>query len=365
MSGEKELLLSLPLDNKEREWMKERLRTLSVREEYQLAAAVWRSDRLSRLASQDRDERLESVLRQKPEDLAREAVNCLLSLEEYNVLCPAGSYESLGECYLKYYTDIPPEAWLFMDLEQIGENYESCHPGLFIGGCYVSYPRQEPEQLYRGTDLESLPKGDWSLRLRLASPANPEGIWLRLPDYSPLNGWMPGEVEMALQALSADSPQDCTLLEAQCIIPELQESAEQYEDLEQLIRDGNDLGYVLDEQGQGQPHFLEKYFAAMELEQCDTIAMALDIAQNLNCYDMVLAGQEQEYGLKMVEQLITQSADPVITPDCVRLKEYGLSLLGQEGYVLNAKGTAYIRRNSQEFYFEHTAPRTEPGVTMN
>ena len=45
MSGEKELLLSLPLDNKEREWMKERLRTLSVREEYQLAAAVWRSVR--------------------------------------------------------------------------------------------------------------------------------------------------------------------------------------------------------------------------------------------------------------------------------------------------------------------------------
>ena len=146
---------------------------------------------------------------------------------------------------------------------------------------------------------------------------------------------------MALQALSADSPQDCTLLEAQCIIPELQESAEQYEDLEQLIRDGNDLGYVLDEQGQGQPHFLEKYFAAMELEQCDTIAMALDIAQNLNCYDMVLAGQEKAYGQKKMEQLITQSADPVITPDCVRPKEYGLSLLEQEGYVLNTKGTAY------------------------
>ena len=43
MSGEKELLLSLPLDNKEREWMEERLRTLSVREEYQLAAAVWQA----------------------------------------------------------------------------------------------------------------------------------------------------------------------------------------------------------------------------------------------------------------------------------------------------------------------------------
>ena len=252
-----------------------------------------------------------------------------------------------------------------MDLEQIGENYESCHPGLFIGGCYVSYPRQEPERLYRGTNPESLPRGDWSLRLRLASPANPEGVWLRLPDYSPLNGWMPGEVEMALQALSVDSPRDCTLLEARCIIPELQESAEQYEDLEQLIRDGNDLGYVLDEQGQGQPHFLEKYFAAMELERCDTIAMALDIAQNLNCYDMVLAGQEKEYGLKRMEKLMNQPADPVLTPACAHLEEYGLYLLEREGYVLNAEGTAYIRRNSQEFHFEHTAPRAEPGVTMN
>ena len=48
MSGEKKLLLSLPRVTKERDWVKERLRTLSVREEYQLAAPVWRSDRLSR-----------------------------------------------------------------------------------------------------------------------------------------------------------------------------------------------------------------------------------------------------------------------------------------------------------------------------
>ncbi|MEI3579339.1 MAG: hypothetical protein V8Q30_04830 [Acutalibacteraceae bacterium] len=86
---------------------------------------------------------------------------------------------------------------------------------------------------------------------------------------------------MALQALSVDSALDCSLPESPCIIPELQESAEQYEDLEQLIRDGNDLGYVLDVRT-GQPHFFEKYFAAMELEGCDTIAMALDIAHKLN-----------------------------------------------------------------------------------
>ncbi|MDY3218555.1 MAG: hypothetical protein SOX80_04370 [Candidatus Fimivivens sp.] len=62
MSGEKELLLSLPLNSKEREWMEERLRALSVREEYQLAAAIWRSDRLSGLASQGSAERMASPL---------------------------------------------------------------------------------------------------------------------------------------------------------------------------------------------------------------------------------------------------------------------------------------------------------------
>ena len=34
MNDEKELLLSLPLNSNEREWMEERLRALSVREEY-------------------------------------------------------------------------------------------------------------------------------------------------------------------------------------------------------------------------------------------------------------------------------------------------------------------------------------------
>ncbi len=248
-----------------------------------------------------------------------------------------------------------------MDLEQIGENYESCHPGLFIGGCYVSYPRQEPEQLYHGTNLESLSKGDWSLRLRLASPANPEGVWLRLPDYSPLNGWMPGEVEMALQALSADSPRDCTLLEARCIIPELQESAEQYEDLEQLIRDGNDLGYVLDEQGQGMPHFMERFAAALEFEHCRDLRLALDISQNLHCYEWVPRDGLKDFGRrKLLEAGVSEE---LLDSGCIDLEGYGADLLEEAGYVLTADESAYITRNNLEFLRDWSAPE-EAGLSM-
>lgn len=46
---------------------------------------------------------------------------------------------------------------------------------------------------------------------------------------------------------------------------------------------------------------------------------------------------------------MNQPADPVLTPACAHLEEYGLYLLEQEGYVLNAKGqliSAATARNS-------------------
>ena len=49
-------------------------------------------------------------------------------------------------------------------MEQIGWNYEDSHLGIFI------------------TNLDKLPDTDWSMRLKLASPAVPEGVWLCLPD---------------------------------------------------------------------------------------------------------------------------------------------------------------------------------------
>ena len=51
---------------------------------------------------------------------AQEAVNCLRSLSDYEVLCPAGSCEKLGEYYLRYEVDcrrqrFPVPIWSRLD----------------------------------------------------------------------------------------------------------------------------------------------------------------------------------------------------------------------------------------------------------
>ena len=49
MNQKQEALLGLPLTNAEREWLTDRLETLSVKESYQLSAAIMRSGRLQEL----------------------------------------------------------------------------------------------------------------------------------------------------------------------------------------------------------------------------------------------------------------------------------------------------------------------------
>lgn len=213
MDQKQEALLGLPLTNAEREWLTDRLETLSVKESYQLSAAIMRSGRLQELVGKNRDELQATVLQMKP-DVAVEAINCLMTLHDYEVCHPAGSYEALGRFFLQYESGVPREALPFVDLDQLGRRYEDLHPGLFIGGSYVIYPAKEPEKPYTGHNLADLDDSDWSARLKIASPEKPEGVWVRLPDYSMVNDDKADEVELALLELSVD-----TIRSVRCWMP--------------------------------------------------------------------------------------------------------------------------------------------------
>ena len=68
-----------------------------------------------------------------------------------------------------------------------------------------------------------------------------------------------------------------------------------------LLYDGTELGYVLAQKNQGFPHFTQRYAAALSLEGCQSLKLALDISQNLNCYDwMQRADLEEELELTQV-----------------------------------------------------------------
>lgn len=68
-------LMLLPSTPQAQVWLKKRMETLSVRENYILAAAA---------------------TRRLPENMA-DAIDHIQSLDEYSVCFPAGSYEELGE----------------------------------------------------------------------------------------------------------------------------------------------------------------------------------------------------------------------------------------------------------------------------
>ena len=279
------------------------------------------------------------------------------------MICPAGSYEQLGESYLRYEAG-RPDLIPYANLEQIGWNYEDSHLGIFIGDCFVVLPRKEPRQFYDGTNLNQLPDTDWSLRLKLASPAVPEGVWLCLPDSTVDEEGRVDEIRLALRELKVKTVQECRLLEVRCSLAELSVGLDEYQDLADLIYDGNDLGYVLQEQGQGEPHFLEKFRAALEYEQCHELKLALDIASNLNCYDYCPASDVERFGEEVLQkQGETVFRDPVLQGG-IDLKAYGEAQLEQQGYLLNTAETGYIRRNGQEFRHERTEPQPEFGMTM-
>lgn len=195
----RDFLMSLPLMEREQQWIMERLDTLSVKEQHQLSAAILRIGKLEELAGKTGWELQTAILHMDPE-AAVDGVNCLLSLEDYQVCFPAGSYAQLGSFYLQHEGHLPERAMYYTDLEALGRRYEDRHPGLFVGNCYVEYPEHPSAPRYTGQGIIPEDAG-WSVKVKLASSAVPEGVWLRLPDHSLVNDGKPDEVEIALDIL--------------------------------------------------------------------------------------------------------------------------------------------------------------------
>lgn len=332
-------LNTLPGTDRERGWISERLETLSEKEKIILSAAT---------------------LRQPPKTMA-EAINHLLSLQDYEICFPAHSYEQLGRFYLRHETSLPESAKYYADQYQLGTLYEDRHPGLFVGNCFVVYPTGQSPSRYTGQDTAIPDDTGWSVKVKLASPSVPAGAWLRLPDYSRTNSGKPDEVELVLNALKVSSLDACTLLDAQCCLPEAGNLMEQYSDVVDLVNDGCDLGYVLDEQGQGMPHFMERFAAALEYENCHDLCLALDISQNLHCYEWVSCGGLRAFAAQKLRE--HGASEDILSSGCFDMESYASELLEAAGYTLTRDETAYITRNSREFIYERSTPK-EAGITI-
>lgn len=174
---------------------------------------TWLWNRLERLSVWE-DKALAALLQRHPPNTAEEMVNRVLALQGCSVYLAPDSYESLGERELRRMGGSDPEELLpHTNLYALGTRFEDQHPGLFVGGCFVAYPT-EKTPVYHGRD-SPLPEDEgWSVKLKLASPAAPDGVWLRLPDYQSIEqeDGSDGEIAVAKVALRVQSLNECTLL---------------------------------------------------------------------------------------------------------------------------------------------------------
>ncbi len=311
-------LLQLDGTQKEQDWLRENLETLSVREGTILAAALQRN----------------------PPDSMADVINHMLTLEEYEVRYRAGNYEQLGEFCMQE-KGIPNELRNYIDAKELGMSYAEEHSGTFLDGHYIEYPKTELSQRYKGDGY--LPKmTDWSVRLKLASEQVPGGLWVKLPDYQDMNEES-GDIRMTLDALRVRTVQECTLLKAECILPEIGDIVSQYDNLAELVYDGQNLGCLLDEQGQGMQGFDARLAAAMEYENCSRLSMAVEIAQNLSSYEYVPTLRLHDYAVEELgERGLLEKVQNI--SEHFNYEEYAVNLLEQQGYMQTSDGLGFVLR---------------------
>ena len=128
------------------------------------------------------------------------------------------------------------------------------------------------------------------------------------------------------------------------------------------MRHAIDFGYVWAEQGQGEPHWLEKWQAVLELEDCRRLDQALDYAQNLRHYAFVPRNVDlAEYGRELAirDGVIPKTG---LLADCFNSRAYAETYMKQHGLSVTDHG--YAAWNGGELSYEYSDPEQRSSPTM-
>ena len=322
--------------------------------------STWIKQRLDEITTKEAI-LLHGAIAANPPNCGREAIDLIANLPEYELCYPAANPSQLGEFLAREEYAMDDVLLTYLDLDRLAGRYMEEHPGQFAGGAYVYHGRYNDGWHYDGTNLAQLEDKDWSLKLLLASDQHPEGVWLKLPDYEEINDGKPDEIRIALDALGVRTIEECRLLESKCILPEVRNIAENYDSLADLIYDGQNLGFALDERGQGMQHFMEKFAAALEYEDCRTLADAVDISQNLSCYNFIPEEGFHDYAMRELQRRGYFHGESSLA-DCFDFEVFAADMLEHQGFLLTKDEKSYITRNDTSFVPVHDHPESQQMV---
>lgn len=332
------LLDSLEKNKDELEFLEERLGQMSVRESYILEGAL----ELNEIGT------------------AADLINLTEQLYRFEYYHKARDDRSLGEYVARHKENASDEVLRFIKLEKLGREYHEDYQGVFTDKGYV-IQRGIIRQIYDGTNINELSQGDWAVKLKLSSKDKPEGVWINLPDYEISSG-QPDELALALESLGLENINKAKLEDAKCILPNIHYLKEQYESLEELVQDGNNLGYILDEPQEDRKFFMEHFHSAMELEECIRLDYAIDISQNLDCYDYLPKTANLERYGRFVADRDKIVREGTILGENFDYLAYAKADIEKEEMVPSSYG--FIKRNDRKFKYQFSEKPDSSTLSM-
>lgn len=322
----------------EKAYLKNRLAEMSVKEQYVFEGAI-------------------QII---PTETASDLINLTEQLSKFDFYYKATDDKSLGEYVARYKEDASDEIIPFIKTEQLGREYHEDFNGVFTNKGYL-YQRNSLKQIYDGSNLDKMMGDDWTVKIKVGNKDYPEGVWVNLPDYE-FSSLEPDEMAIASDALGTNKWSRCALLDAKCVFPYIKELAEQYDSIEELISDANNFGYVCDEQGQGRAFSIENLESAMKLEGCTRLDFALDISQNLNCYDFA----PKEDKLERHGRLLAKK-NGIVEPDTILGDSFDYTLYAKaeiEKKGLEPCKNGFIKLNEEEFHYEFSKEPDSMKISM-
>lgn len=283
-------------------------------------------------------------------------------LDHYDLFYGAGDDAQLGKFVMEQIQRPSSQARAFLDPEKVGAAYRQKGGNTFCDGHFIKV-NSLIDPFLDGDPTLNPDKGDYGIRVKLASRSNMEGVWIGFPDTDEyMDTAHPDELLLALDALEVESLTECIAVDVDCCLPQLENILSQYDSAAELIRHAIDFGYVWGEQGQGEPHWLDKWQAVMELEDCHRLDYALDLAQNLHCYNFMPRDMElAEYGKTLAKQDGVYPKDELLA-SCFDAEGYAEQRMRSMG--LSAAEHGFVSWSGTELVFEYSQPDVEPTMTM-
>lgn len=283
-------------------------------------------------------------------------------LDHYDLFYGAGDDARLGKFVMEQIQRPSSQAREFLDPEKVGAAYRQKSGNIFCDGHFV-HVTTLINPFLDGDPTQNSDKGDFAIRVKLASRSHMDGVWVGFPDTGEyMDAAHPDELLLALNALEVESLTECIAVDVDCCLPQLTDILSQYGSASELVRHAIDFGYIWNEQGQGEPRWADKFMAVMELEDCHRLDYALDLAQNLHCYhfmpcDMDLA----DYGKELAKRDGIYPKDELLA-SCFDAESYANQRMKNMG--LSAAEHGFVSWNGTELVYEYSQPDMEPTMSM-